>query len=163
MAPASGCAITLTLCHEMSALAKLRRIFDWCLRACGLVFLYAAVISAVGIWMQWELLPPENVKDIESFQKWRPEFTEAKRMEIRGSVFFAVRGPYARPMPSAKSEYYFDSKGNYLGWNVDPGDDKTPSLFFSKDAKHSIISIDEIPKPGTTTAAEETASPSPGR
>ena len=134
-------------------LAKLWRICDWCLRGLGLFMVFGIVLSAFNIRRQWHLLPPEHVKDIASFHEWRPELTEATRMEIRGSVYFSVQGNYARTMASAKSEYYFDSNGNYFGWNVDPGDNKTPALFFSPDAKRSKVSIEEIPKSGTTSEA----------
>ena len=140
---------------------KLRTVSDWCLRGLGVFTVFAILVSAIGIVMQWPLLPPPNVKDIDSFREWRPDLEHAREMKIRGSIYYAVRGQYARPLPSSKSEYYFDLNGNYLGWNADPGDYKNPSLFFSPDAKYSSISIEAIPKLGHNKSRQDNPLPAP--
>jgi len=89
---------------------------------------------------------PETVKTIHDFRMWQPSYTEAYKLEIRSSIYYIVTGDFARSMPSSKSEYYFDREGNYLAWNIDPGDFTTLDILSDKDAKRSKINIDEIGK-----------------
>ena len=128
---------------------RIRWGIDWCLRALGVFALIAFVLAAIGISMQWNLRPPETVKDVVSFRVWRPDLDSATKIEVRDSTYYAVQGEYASPLPSSKSEYYFDSNGNLLGWNMDPGDYKNPSLFFDSDASYTTnVPIETIAKPG---------------
>ena len=82
-----------------------------------------------------------------------PGFSEAGKIENRGSVYYYVTGDFARWLPSAKAEYYFDSNGNFLNWNRDPGDIEYPVLFFVEDAKRSAISMEDIPRSALKTPA----------
>ncbi len=84
---------------------------------------------------------PENVKTIHDFQKWRPSYTNAYKIGIRNSTYYVVEGDFARSMPSSKSEYYFDDKGNYISWNIDPGDFTTLDIIRDKEGKRSKINI----------------------
>lgn len=89
---------------------------------------------------------PKTVKTIHDFRIWQPSYTEAYKVEIRSSIYYIVTGDFARSNPSFKSEYYFDREGNYLAWNIDPGDFTTLDILSDKDTKRSKINIDEIGK-----------------
>jgi len=88
--------------------------------------------------------PPGDMRTISDFRGWQPSYVRAYRVEVRGSVYYVVQGGFARSTPSAKAEYYFDSRGNYLTWNADPGDFTTLGIVKDAEARRTEIAIDEI-------------------
>lgn len=104
---------------------------------------------------------PSHVTTISDFKKWQPTYTHTCKIEINGSIYYAVKGDFARSLPSAKSEYYFDSTGNYIGWNMDPGDFVTFPIIHKKEAIKSQIDIDDIGKNKQPKTDSQDAVPSP--
>lgn len=82
---------------------------------------------------------------ISDFRKWRPDLTEAAEVSVRGTIYYVVKGPYARPLPSDHSEFYFDANGNFLTWNNDVGDSADPRILHPANTSRKKISITAIP------------------
>lgn len=117
----------------------------WTLYVCGTLFItiFARVIYDEIRFAH--LSPPDDVRNIQDFRRWEPSFTDAQILTFHGSTYYAVRGPFARSLPSAHSEYYFDHNGNYVGRNIDLGDFREPAIFTAPDTQRRRISIQEIP------------------
>ena len=87
---------------------------------------------------------PVHVRTISAFRKWQPSYVNTVRIEVRGSVYYIIKGDEARSVASAESEYYFDSNGNYLGWCEDAGDFSRLAVIDNKDAHSASANIAEI-------------------
>jgi len=115
------------------------------LSICGLVLiLQISTTIYEHIHYDSQLEPPKNVVTIADFVIWKPDWTEISEIDFHGSKYYAIKGPFARPLPSAGSEYYFDHLGNYLDRNKDVGDFSFPRLFSHPEAKRKKISMEEI-------------------
>ena len=82
---------------------------------------------------------------ISDFRKWRPDLMEAAEVSVHGTTYYVVKGPYARPLPSDRSEFYFDANGNFLAWNSDVGDSAEPRILHPANTSRKKISITAIP------------------
>ena len=123
-----------------------RRIFlDWTLRAVGAASI-AIVLYSVFVSLRFsDVSPPRDMLSIADFRKWRPDLTDAAKISVRGSTYFAVKGPFARPLPSDHSEFYFDSNGTFLTWNRDIGDISDPRILHPGASSRESISVSDIP------------------
>lgn len=125
-----------------------RRIFlvlDWTLRAVGAASI-AIVLYSVFVSLRFShVSPPSDMKSIADFRKWRPDLTDAAKISVRGNTYFAVKGTFARPLPSDRSEFYFDSNGTFLTWNRDIGDIFDPRILHPGASARESISISDIP------------------
>jgi len=70
----------------------------------------------------------------------------AYRIADGESVYYRVRGPAGRTLPSGTAAYTFDSHGKFIGWTPDAGDAPTPGLHLSPNARHEQISLAELRK-----------------
>jgi hypothetical protein len=125
-----------------------RRIFlglDWTLRAVGAVSIVIILYSVFVSVRFSHVSPPRDMRSIADFRKWRPDLTDAAKISVRGSTYFVVKGPFARPLPSDRSEFYFDSNGTFLTWNRDIGDIAEPRILHPGSSSREPISISDIP------------------
>lgn len=129
---------------------NIKKIVAKCLRWVGFfMFLIAIALIAIPVYDRFyysDRRPPPGVKNINDFRIWKPTYTNARKVETNGSVFYIVQGDYSRFLASSKAEYYFDRKGIYINWNKDPGDIITLPVIHDNSAKHHEINIDEIGK-----------------
>ena len=120
-------------------------VLDWTLRA------VAALTIAMLLYLVFESIrfsyvsPPRDMLSIADFRKWRPDLTDAVKISVRGNTYYAVRGPFARSLPSAHSEFYFDSNGTFLTWNRDVGDFSDPRILHPGTSSRESISVTDIP------------------
>jgi len=128
-----------------SVKADALRACQWVLYICGGLFIGAFGVQICDEIRFGHLRPPDSVKNIQDFRRWKPAFDRAEIVMFHGSTYYAVTGPYARSLPSSHSEYYFDQNGNYVGRNVDPGDFDEPAIFSAEDAQRNPIEIQQIP------------------
>jgi hypothetical protein len=120
-------------------------VLDWTLRAVGAASI-AIVLYSVFVSLRFShVSPPRDMLSIADFRKWRPDLTEATKISVRGSTYFAVKGPFARPLPSDHSEFYFDSNGTFLTWNRDIGDISDPRILHPGASSRESISVSDIP------------------
>lgn len=124
-----------------------RVVFDWILRIAGAFMIFVLLSSVLDHYLYWDLEPPPTVKDVSTFQEWRPDLDLAQQRTIRGSTFYSVRGPRTSLMELSASEYYFDSNGNYIGRSRDAGNKRNFRIFLDEDLDSSRIAIGEIPRP----------------
>lgn len=99
---------------KSSAKSRILIGLDWLLRGIGalsvLLVLYVIFVSISFHGVS----PPRDMFTISAFRKWRPDLTEAAEVSVRGTIYYVVKGSYARPLPSDHSEFYFDANGNFL-------------------------------------------------
>ena len=120
-------------------------VLDWSLRAVGAVSI-AMVLYSVFVSIRFsQVSPPRDMLSIADFRKWRPDLTDAAKISVRGNTYFAVKGPFARPLPSDHSEFYFDSNGTFLTWNRDIGDFSDPRILHRGTSSRESISVTDIP------------------
>jgi hypothetical protein len=120
-------------------------VLDWTLRAVGAASI-AIVLCSVFVSIRFShVSPPRDMLSIADFRKWRPDLTDAAKISVRGSTYFAVKGPFARPLPSDRSEFYFDSNGTFLTWNRDIGDISDPRILHPGSSSRESIAISDIP------------------
>ena len=127
---------------------KKRRIFlvlDWTLRAVGAGSIAMVLYSAFVSFRFSHVSPPRDMLSIADFRKWRPDLTDAAKISVRGNTYFSVKGPFARPLPSDHSEFYFDSNGTFLTWNRDIGDVSEPRILHPGTSSREPIPISSIP------------------
>ena len=120
-------------------------VLDWTLRAVGAVSIVIVFYSVIVSVRFGHVSPPRDMLSIADFRKWRPDLTDAAKISIRGSTYFAVKGPFARPLPSDRAEFYFDSNGTFLTWNRDIGDISEPRILHPGSSSREPISISDIP------------------
>jgi len=89
-----------------------------------------------------DMQPPKSIYSIYEFKAWKPHFTKTYKVELQDHTIFIIEGDVARVLASAKSEYYFDEHGNYINWNIDPGDLVTLPLLTL--GKRQISNINEV-------------------
>ena len=123
----------------------LLRASDSILCVLGVLFLLHVGTRICELMLFSHLSAPDSVKNIEDFRQWNPSFTETEIVTFQGSTYYAVKGPFARFLPSTQSEYYFDHNGNYVGRNIDPGDVNEPAIFTARDTRRRAFSIKDIP------------------
>ena len=126
----------------------LLRLLQGILFCCGILFIGLLAMRIYEEIRYGHLRPPSTVRNIQDFRRWNPSFRQVQTVTIYGSTYYAVRGPFARSLPSGPSEYYFDHKGNYVGRNLDIGDFDEPAIFSSKDAQRESVEIESIPTMG---------------
>jgi len=128
----------------------IKKILAKCLRWTALIiFLVAIPLIAIPTYDRFyysDKIPPSNIKTISDFIAWQPSYSNARKVENHGSVFYVVQGDYSRFLASSKAEYYFDKQGIYINWNKDPGDLVTLPIIQDNAAKHHEITIHEIGK-----------------
>jgi hypothetical protein len=125
-----------------------RRIFlvlDWTLRAVGAASIAIVLYSVFVSIRSSHVSPPHDMLSIADFRKWRPDLTDAAKISVHGNTYFAVKGPFAQPLPSGHSEFYFDSNGTFLTWNKDIGDISEPRILHPGSSSREPISISDIP------------------
>lgn len=120
-------------------------VLDWTLRAFGAFSIVVMLSSLITLARFSSVSPPRDLRSIGDFRKWRPDLTEAEQFSIRGITYFVVKGPYASPLPSDRSEFYFDSNGSFLTWNKDIGDIADPRIFHPGNTTRNPVHISDIP------------------
>lgn len=124
---------------------KILLVLDWTLRAVGAASI-AMILYSVFVSIRFaHVSPPRDMQSIADFRRWRPDLTDAAKISVHGNTYFAVRGPFARPLPSDHSEFYFDSNGTFLMWNKDIGDFSDPRILHPGSSSRESISIADIP------------------
>ena len=116
-----------------------------CLASFGAVALGIIAVNVFdGIWYR-DRNPPKGLHTVQEFRKWKPQYTNAYRVSVRGSIYYLIEGEFARSLPSGPSAFVFDEHGNFVEWTSDCDDYYHPRIVFSKGAKRERINPSELP------------------
>jgi hypothetical protein len=88
--------------------------------------------------------PRRDIKTAGDLFLWQKPDAPVARGEIRGAVYYMVRGPYERIFPSDTSAYIFDNKGNLVDWTTDFGDYRSGLVEIFYQGKFPKISVTEF-------------------
>jgi hypothetical protein len=88
--------------------------------------------------------PPKTVTDVASCLVWLKNPIDAYKITTDKAVYYQIRGPAGRYLPSGCSAYSFNERGEFIGWTQDDGDYYEPREVYAPDAKAEKISLDEL-------------------
>lgn len=111
----------------------------------------AGLLALPVAWMLYQdgglknaVEPPRSVQTLDDFRKWRPQYDQAVKLESRGSGYYLIFGEKARMLASGPSGYLFDSRGNFVGWILDTGDNPYLRVASDQDARKGSLSAAQI-------------------
>lgn len=131
-------------------MAAIRRMFEVILMLVGLFALPVVWMKIHDNGLKSRVDPPWSVQTLADFRKWRPQYDRAIKLESGGAVYYLIFGEKARVLASGPSGYVFDSRGNFVGWILDTGDDT-----------YLRVAVDNDARRGTLSAAQIVTSPAP--
>jgi hypothetical protein len=121
------------------------RVFEVLLMLLGVLALAVIAIRVQDASMRAVVDPPWSVRTLEDFRRWRPQYSEALRVEAGPSVYYLVHGERGRTLASGRSGYVFDERGVFVGWILDTGDDHYLRAVLDGEARRSALPVDRIP------------------
>ena len=84
------------------------------------------------------------MSSLAGFLEWQDKPMGAFRITVDDVVYYHVRGPAGRSLPSGPAGYSFDKSGKFIGWSADVGDIRKPEALWTKNARWEKITLEDL-------------------